>query len=541
MPDVPLTAFQNTTTHHHENRWPPDEELQHQTLDYLETVARATNDAVRDWDVKSGKLRWPQGLEELLGYVPGTIRSDIGFWQQNLHPDDRARIAASIREAINSGAERWSGEYRFRHASGTYIHLLERALIVRDEMQRALSFVGSLMDVSARKQLHDELCRSQKMEAFGQLAGGVAHDFNNFLTAILGYSDLLLAEIPAKGCAPKFVEEIRGAAGRASALTRQLLAFSRRHPLEPRVVEVNSSVANLERSVLRLLGENIDVSCELHASDPIAHIKFDPGQLTQIILNLAVNARDAMPRGGRLVLETATLHVTENFQGAAPADMPPGHYAVISICDNGVGMTAEVKAHLFEPFFTTKEDSDNSGLGLATCYGLVRQSGGHIMIESELNRGTTVRIFLPVVPAPPAQSYRKPRNGRLQSGTERIVVLEDDTSVRHVSVRALRSLGYKVIEAATGEDAKRLIREAGGKVDLVVTDMVMPQMSGREFADWLATEMPATPVVFVSGYLPESLQADHGSDTEMFFLAKPFDPEELASKVREALDSATAA
>jgi len=539
-PDEPLKARTETTDYEHENSWPNEGDSRSATPDYLEFAARATNDAIRDWNVKSGRLDWPQGLHSLLGYPLSTARKDIGFWQQQLHPDDRARTAAAIRAALNSGDEHWAGEYRFRRADGTYIHLLERALIVRDHADTAIRFVGTLMDVTARKQLQDQVSRSQKMEAFGQLAGGVAHDFNNFLTAILGYSDLVLAEMPSKGAAPKYVEEIRCAAGRASALTRQLLAFSRRHPLEPRVLEVNTSIANLERSVLRLLGENIDVTCELHASDPVAHIKFDPGQLTQIIINLAVNARDAMPRGGRLVLETATLDVTDDFQGATPPEMPPGHYAIISVSDTGVGMNDEVKSHLFEPFFTTKEDNANTGLGLATCYGLIRQSGGYIMIDSEPNRGTTVRIFLPIVPAPPAPSYKKPRNGRLQSGTEKIVVLEDDASVRHVSVRILRSLGYKVIEAATGEDAQRLIREAGGKIDLVVTDMVMPQMSGREFAHWVSKETPSTRIVFVSGYLPESLQADHGADTEMFFLAKPFDPEELATKVREALDSAPA-
>ncbi len=541
MPDVPLTAFQNTTTHHHENRWPLDEELQHQTPGYLEFVARATNDAVRDWDVKSGELAWPQGLETLLGYTPSPARNSIGFWQQRLHADDRARTAASIRDAVNSESDHWSGEYRFRRADGTYIHLLERALILRDELLRPVRFIGALMDVTERKQLQDQLCRSQKMEAFGQLAGGVAHDFNNFLTAILGYSDLVLAETSGKGAVSKYVAEIRNAAGRASALTRQLLAFSRRHPLEPRVVEVNASIVNLERSVLRLLGENIDVVCELNAEATPSHISVDPDQLSQIILNLAVNARDAMPKGGRLVLETATLLIDENFTGAKPLDIEPGNYAIISVCDDGVGMDENVKAHLFEPFFTTKEDRDGSGLGLATCYGLIRQSGGNIMVESELNRGTTVRIFLPIVPPPAPHAYKKPRASKLQTGTERIVVLEDDANVRHVTVRVLRSLGYKVIEAASGEDAKHLMRVSGGNVDLVITDMVMPQMSGRQFASWLRDSSPATPIIFVSGYLPESLQADNLHESEMFFLAKPFDPEQLAAKVRDALDSVVAA
>src|SRR5438067_6098678 len=268
--------------------------------DYYQLVARATKDAIRDWNLASGALTWPQGLHSLLGYSPSASRQTIAFWQHQIHRDDRSQIAASIREAIKSRAEHWSGEYRFRHAKGHYLQLLERALVVRDKNGRAVRFVGVLMDVTARKQLGDQLSHSQKMEAFGQLAGGVAHDFNNFLTAILGYSDLLVAEIPGRGTGAKYLSEIRSAAGRAASLTRQLLAFSRRQPLELRVLEVNTLLSNLERSILRLLGENISVLCELLPRKHTAYIKVNPGQFTQIIVNLAVNARDAMSAGGTL-------------------------------------------------------------------------------------------------------------------------------------------------------------------------------------------------------------------------------------------------
>src|SRR6266480_6927555 len=246
------------------------------SADHYQLVARATKDAIRDWDLSSGALTWPQGLDSLFGYSPGASRQTIAFWQHQIHRDDRSRIAASIREAIKSKAEHWSGEYRFRHAKGHYLQLLERALLVRDKNGRAVRFVGVLMDVTARKQLRDQLSHSQKMEAFGQLAGGVAHDFNNFLTAILGYSDLLVAEIPGRGTGAKYLSEIRSAAGRAASLTRQLLTFSRRQPLEPRVLEVNTLIHNLERSILRLLGENISVLCELMPEKK--HIKVDPDQ-----------------------------------------------------------------------------------------------------------------------------------------------------------------------------------------------------------------------------------------------------------------------
>jgi PAS domain S-box-containing protein len=508
-----------------------------QSQNYLPFAARATNDAVRDWNVKTGCLSWPQGLRGLLGHQPADTKDQLGFWQKNLHPDDRARTAAAIRDTLVGEDEQWTGEYRFRRADGSYAHLLERAVIVRDSSGAAIRFVGSLMDVTARKQLQDQLCRSQKMEAFGQLACGVAHDFNNFLTTILGYSDLLLHELHVKGQIAGHISEIRSAAGRASALTQQLLAFSRKQPLEPKVVEVNSIISNLERSLLPLLGENVEVVSHLHSEKESAHIKVDPDQLTQIILNLAVNARDAMPAGGQLTLETASVTVSDSHQTFLGIDdLAPGDYALISLADTGVGMSDEVKAHLFEPFFTTKDEG--SGLGLATSYGIVRQSGGQIRVESRQGKGTTVQIYLPKVSAPPAPSYKKPNGKKLPSGAETVLVLEDDISVRHLSVRLLRNLGYQVIEAANGDDAQRLIGQGGDKkIDLLLTDMVMPQMSGRRFAKWLHQTSPHTKVIFVSGYLEESLHPHDRRDPEMFFLPKPFDPEQLATKVREALDA----
>jgi PAS domain S-box-containing protein len=506
--------------------------------DYLAIVARATNDAVRDWDVTSGALSWPQGLESLLGYTQTGENLDLGFWQQRVHPSDRTRVAASIRDALAGDAEQWSGEYRFQHRDGTYLQLLERALITRDSKGKAVRFLGSLMDITARKQLQDQLCRSQKMEAFGQLAAGVAHDFNNFLTTILGYSDLVLGETSAKSAIASHVEEIRSAAGRASVLAGQLLAFSRKQALEPRVVEVNPLIVNMERSLLRLLGDNITVACHPQRDKPDAHIKVDPGQLTQILLNLAVNARDAMRTGGRLTLETTVVTLQEDDETSPSLEqLRPGEYVVISVTDTGAGMTDEVKAHLFEPFFTTKNDGDGSGLGLATSYGIVRQSGGRIHIDSEVGKGTTVQIFLPKVSAPPPPSYKKLSDRKLPTGTETVLVLEDDISVRHMSVRILRKLGYQVIEAANGDDAQRLFGERTGKIHLLLTDMVMPRMSGRYFADWLRKASPDTKVVFVSGYLEESLHPGDRIENGMFFLPKPFDPEQLATTVRQAIDS----
>jgi CheY-like chemotaxis protein len=305
------------------------------------------------------------------------------------------------------------------------------------------------------------------------------------------------------------------------------------------VIEVNSFLTNLERSLLRLLGEDISVQCDLDRSRDGIHTKVDPGQLTQIILNLVVNARDAMRNGGCLALATSSITVDPAEEREPGSDeLDPGEYVCISVTDNGVGMSDAVKQHLFEPFFTTKDEGRGSGLGLATSYGIVRQSGGHIWVESELGRGTKVSIFLPRVPTPAPPPYKRPGGNKMPTGVESILVLEDDISVRHISVRVLRSLGYDVIEAATGDDAQQLIAErADKKIDLLLTDMVMPQMSGRHFADWLRQTSPQTRVVFISGYLEESLRPGDRREKGMFFLPKPFDSEQLATKIREALDS----
>jgi PAS domain S-box-containing protein len=506
--------------------------------DYFEVVAQATNDAVRDWDVATGALAWPRGLATLLGFAPSDDCQEIGFWFRNIHPDDLAPVQSSLREAFSGSAECWSGEYRFRRADGEYLHILDRALIIRDARGTAVRLVGPMMDVTTRKQLQAQVCRSQRMEAFGQLASGVAHDFNNFLTTILGYSDLLLSETSVKGQVADQIKEIRDAADRASTLTNQLLAFSRRQALEPTVFEVNGLISNLEGSILRLLGDNISIDCRLHQLKNGAHVKADAGQLTQIILNLAVNARDAMPQGGRLTIATSTLRVTPGTKAPCRgADLPPGEYVVIALTDNGRGMSDETKARLFEPFFTTKE-AHRSGLGLATSYGIVRQSGGHICAESVLGQGTTFRIFLPRLAAPPATTYKKPSQRKNLSGTETVLVLEDEVGVRHLSVRVLRNLGYEVLEAAHGDDAKRLITQRGAKkIDLLLTDMVMPEISGRHFANWLHQTSPQTKVIFISGYLEESLHPHDRREPGMSFLAKPFNADELARKVRAVLDA----
>src|SRR5437868_825710 len=506
-----------------------------ETENYHQLVARATNDAVRDWNLITDALVWRQGLETLLGWKSAS-GDTIAFWQKRIHPDDRARVTASLHDAIKSGTDHWSGEYRFRGADGNYLNVLERAMIDRDETGAPKRLIGVLMDVTARRHLQDQLVRSQKMEAFGQLAGGVAHDFNNSLTAILGYSDLAIAEIDGRSTIGKYLNEIRTAASRASSLTQQLLAFSRSQPAQPRVVEVNALVGDLERSILRLLGENIAVTCELLPRDRLAHIQIDQSQFTQIMLNIALNARDAMPEGGRLILKTDVIAVTATTPHAEMPDLAPADYVVFSLTDNGRGMSEEVKGRIFEPFFTTKDERNGSGLGLATCYGLIRQSGGEIMLESELGKGTAAHIYLPRVPAPAPIFHKKTRLSNMPTGKETVLVVEDDLSVRHVTVRTLRLLGYNVVEAMRADEAKRCIAERPEAIDLVVSDIVLPDISGRDLAKWTRAHSPRTQVVLISGYLPYVTSGDE--DSYPACLPKPFDPEQLATTVRSALDAA---
>ena len=499
-------------------------------------VVRATNDVVRDWNLVTDALVWRQGLDTLLGWKVDASSCTNAFWQRRLHPDDRTRVIASLREAIKSDTEHWILEYRFRHADGSYLNLLERALIVRGKEGTAERFVGVLMDVTERKQLQDQLLRSQKMEAFGHLAGGVAHDYNNFLTAILGYSDIILGEIDGRSTIAKYISEIRNAATRASALTQQLLTFTQPRAPQSRVLQLNALLTDAERSILPLLGENISVVCDLLPEKNATHVKIDPNEFAQIIVNLAVNARDAMAQGGTLVLKADTATVPSPSSSPLTADLAHGNYAIVSVIDNGSGMTETVKERLFEPFFTTKDERRVSGLGLATCDALLRKNGGRILVESEKGQGTAVRIYLPTTPNSDSGSYRKPRPSGMPTGNETVLVVEDDLSVRHVTARTLRLLGYNVIEAMRADEAKRCITERPEAIDLVVSDIVLPDISGRDFAKWTRAHSPRTQVVLISGYLPDLTAA--GENSYPFYLPKPFDPEQLATTVRGALDSA---
>jgi nitrogen-specific signal transduction histidine kinase/CheY-like chemotaxis protein len=394
--------------------------------------------------------------------------------------------------------------------------------------------VGSWSDVTERRQLEEQLRQAQKMEAVGQLAGGVAHDFNNQLTIISGYSDLLL-----EGLAPgdphwEPLCEIKSAGERSAGLTRQLLAFSRRQLLAPRILDLNAVAADAEKMLRRLIGEDVAL---VTALDPaLGTVRADPGQVEQILLNLAVNARDAMPTGGQLTIKTCNVELDDGYVQSHP-DARPGPHVLMAVTDTGCGMPPEVKARIFEPFFTTKGQGKGTGLGLATVYGIVRQSGGHIGVYSEVGVGTTFKVYLPREGLPAGAA--KSRSGQLAppQGTETVLLVEDESGVRALTRQVLSKCGYRVLEAAGAGEAVKAAAGASGPIHLLVSDVVMPGPSGRVVANRVAELHPGVRVLFMSGYTDDEV-VRHGVLQEgVNFLQKPFSPIALARKVREVLDA----
>jgi PAS domain S-box-containing protein len=497
-------------------------------------VARATNDAVWDWDLLADARWWNEGVNTIFGYTPEQVAPDASWWYENIHPEDRDRIVTDIHAAIDRGAESWSAEYRYRKADGSHADVYDRGYVLHDGEGKPVRMIGAMMDVTRRKQLEDELRQAQKMEAVGRLAGGVAHDFNNLLTIIMGRSALLLGRLKADDPNRKSVELIQKTAGRAASLTGQLLAFSRKQVLQRRVLDLNATVAEMSDMLRRLIGEDVDLLLTLGPA--AGRVNADPGQLEQALLNLAVNARDAMPSGGTLGVETDRVEL-----GPAPPDRPeallPGPYAVLRVMDTGVGMDAATQAHIFEPFFTTKEPGKGTGLGLSMVHGVVRQHGGAIRVRSVAGGGTTFEIYLPQVEtAAPSSSTADDAGSRPATGQETILLVEDEEDVRALAREVLERQGHSVLEAGDGVQALKQYEAEGERIDLILTDVVMPRMSGRELVDRVRAMRPSMPVLYMSGYTEDAILRHGVRDSSMLLLGKPFTPADLIGKVREVLD-----
>ena len=391
---------------------------------------------------------------------------------------------------------------------------------------------GVARDVSERARLLEQLNQAQKMEAVGRLAGGVAHDFNNLLTAIIGYCDYSMLSLDDAATLTKNLEEIKKAGNRAAALTQQLLTFSRRQVIKPRILDLNRLVTRLERLLKRLLGE--DIALEFRLDRELGNVLADPGQIEQVVMNLCINSRDAMPRGGRITLETANVSL-DSSRRENRFTVTRGDYVRLRVGDTGSGMDKEIKSHLFEPFFTTKEVGRGTGLGLSTVYGIVKQTGGYIWAESEPGMGTVFDIYFPRV-REDAGAARETTSGEVRGGRETVLVIEDEAMIRILVCNVLGSYGYNVYEADDGEHAEDIINAKGGGIDLIITDVVLPGMSGRDLVERLAAVHPGIPALFMSGY-SQDVVGNHGVPTAgVAFLKKPFSPEALLLKVREVLD-----
>ena len=406
--------------------------------------------------------------------------------------------------------------------------------LISHQLEYAGKRVGLVVaqDISERRHLESQLRQAQKMEAVGRLAGGVAHDFNNLLMVIKGHTELLLDALDSSDQITRKIEQIDKSADRASALTRQLLAFSRRQVLQPQVMNVNSTLEEMGKLLPRLIGEDIELI--IHTDKALGSVRADSSQMEQVIMNLAVNARDAMPNGGKLLIETANVNLGHDYTASHPL-MKPGAYVLLTVTDNGTGMDAETQAHIFEPFFTTKEKGKGTGLGLAMVYGIIKQSGGFIWVYSELGKGTSFKIYLPRVGQ--AEEHAAPirPSMELPTGTETVLLTEDEQDVREIARQFLESGGYRVIEAKNGAEAIRLASEHRGEIQLLVTDMVMPGMTGQELAVRLQAEHPGLNVVFMSGYSEHAATEMVDADPSVRLLTKPFSRAAILRAVGEIL------
>jgi len=515
------------------------EEARRESEDRYRHMIDAITDYVVSVKIEGGQAvstHHGPGCIAVTGYSPEELSGDPGLWLSLVEAEYREPAAEHLR-GVMAGERTGPLEYRIRRKDGAVRWVRYTPVLRLDADGTPIAYDGLIQDITERRALQEQLQQSQKMEGIGRLAGGVAHDFNNLLTAILGYVEMckldLPVELPADHPARLDLLEVAMAGERAAGLTRQLLAFASRQIVAPVRLDLSAVVADSLKMLQRLLGDDIEIETALEPG--LGTVEADPGQIQQLLVNLTVNARDAMPDGGRLLIETADETIGEEEAQAYPGALP-GQYVLLAVADTGAGMSDEVQFHLFEPFFTTKELGKGTGLGLATCHGIVRQMGGHIRVYSEPGRGTTFRIYLPrkagaADPKPvPAPSRPTP------TGDETVLVVEDEPRVRRLAVLGLRAHGYVVLEAADGAEAIEIAGRVGATIDVIVSDVMMPGMSGPELLERLSAIAPRARAVLMSGHA-ESTVLSHRPAMNWAFLPKPFTPERLARKVREVLDA----
>jgi hypothetical protein len=500
-----------------------------ETKERMRFALEASGVGIFEIDLVSGRAVWSDVQERLHGVPTGGFDGDFEAVFEAIHPDDRQRVRSEIAQAVDDRTD-FHVEYRATWPDGSVHWIAGLGRASYGEAGEAVRVAGISVDITGRKQLEQQVRQAQKMEAVGNLAGGIAHDFNNLLTVISGYSELLAERWRSDVAATEDLAEVQRATSSAAALTRQLLAYSRKQVLSPQVVDLNDILARSEKMLRRLIEANVRFDFRL--GEAVPRVNVDPNQIEQVVLNLAVNARDAMPDGGVLTFETAEVWLDEDYV-RAHAGVRAGTHVMLTISDTGSGIAPDVQARLFEPFFTTKPVGKGTGLGLAMVYGIVKQSGGHIWVYSELGSGTTFRIHFPVAHEPlsaPGPSKAPPRD---LTGTETVLIVEDNASLRVLSERILRRYGYTVLVAADAAEARRVCTEQAGRIHLVLTDVVMPGGGGRAIGEWLLQHLPKTKLIYMSGYTDHVRYGilDRGAP----FLPKPFTPDDLLRKVRGVL------
>jgi PAS domain S-box-containing protein len=470
-------------------------------------------------------------IENILGYTQDEWLSDSRNWVRFVHPDDHAVVRDAEDSCVKGLA--FQAEYRVMRKDSRVVWVSDSAVVVEGPEGKPL-MEGIIVDITERKQLEGQLQQSRRMEAVGRLAGGIAHDFNNLLTIIKGYTELAVQRKNLPTAVRADIEHIDDASERAAGLVRQLLAFSRKQVLQPKNLDLNAIVLGLEKLLRRLIGEDIEMKTVVSAG--LGTIKADPAQVEQVLMNLVVNARDAMPKGGRMIVETSNVDLDKTY-ASEHVSVKPGRYVMLAVSDSGTGMSPETIAHIFEPFFTTKGGTKGTGLGLATVYGIVKQSGGYIWVYSEPEKGSTFKVYFPRVDELAEKDSQKARNEKAERGSETVLLVEDDDAVRELAEVILTAQGYAVICANGPKRAEEIAEERADEIDLVLTDVIMPTMSGRELVKKLSARNPKMRVLYMSGYTDNVIAQGGVLEEGLAFLQKPFTPRALSQKVREVLDA----
>ncbi len=497
-------------------------------------VMQAAGGVFWEWDIQDGSITLGAGTLEQFGWDIDHVAVPLSWFQQRIHPEDIGAMLARAEEVHTNTVHSATHAYRFRRANGQYAMVHDHFHVVRDEDGKAIRAIGVMLDASERHALQEQLRQAQKMDAVGRLAGGIAHDFNNLLTIIRGNASLAIEDVDPSHPLHAELTNIEQAAARATDLARQLLAFSRKQVFIPQPLDINAIVAQLTRLLDRLMPTSVAV--QLTPSAESGLIKTDRAQLEQVILNLVVNARDAMPNGGSLVVRTNEFRVGDSDAAfVPPADIPirPGHYVHLSVADSGTGMDADTRAHAFEPFFTTKSVGLGTGLGLSTVYGIVKQSDGYVWIESELGKGTTVHVCFPRFEGQARRPRPTPTASPVVKSEHTILLVEDERGVRELAARVLSRAGYSVLVASDGVEALAIWQDNPAKIAVVVTDVLMPRLGGSELVTRLRGERGDIPVLFMSGFARNAALGDAPADRRTKFLQKPFTVPQLQHAVAE--------